>query len=57
MSNVNLTVVFLSLGGCCLYVWSMSALGRWLAACREGSSMAPIATSAGPSGAELYFAR
>jgi hypothetical protein len=44
MFNVNPTVVSLSLAGCVLYVLSMSALGRWLASCRESCSVAYVAS-------------
>jgi hypothetical protein len=43
MLNVNLPILVLCLGGCFLYVSAMSALGRWLAACRESTSVAYIA--------------
>jgi hypothetical protein len=43
MSNMNLPIVLLSVGGCLVYVWSMSALGRWLAVCREESTVAYVA--------------
>jgi hypothetical protein len=42
MFYVNPSVVPLGLAGCVLYLVSMSALGRWLAACRESSSIACI---------------
>jgi hypothetical protein len=38
MFNMNLSVVLLTLGGCGVYVCSMSALGRWLASCRDACS-------------------
>jgi hypothetical protein len=40
---MSLPTVALSLGGCFLYVCSMSALGRLLAVCRERSSVVYIA--------------
>ena len=43
MLNMNFSIVLLTLGGCCIYVYAMSALGRWLAACREASSVAYLA--------------
>jgi hypothetical protein len=43
---MNVSIVLLSVGGCFVYVWSMSALGRWLAACRENSSVAYVAPAA-----------
>ena len=46
MLNMNLSIVLLSLGGCFLYVCSMSALGRWLSVCRESSSVVYIAPAA-----------
>ncbi len=45
MSNMNVSIVLLSVGGCFVYVWSMSALGRWLAGCRESSSVVYVAPS------------
>jgi hypothetical protein len=43
MLNVNLSLLGLGLCGCFLYVFSMSALGRWLARCSDASSVAYIA--------------
>lgn len=43
MLNVNFSIVALTLGGCFIYVCSMSVLGRWLAACRETSTTVYIA--------------
>ncbi len=46
MFNVNLSFIALGLGGCFCYVYSMSALGRMLAACREATSMPYPASAA-----------
>lgn len=43
MLNMNVPIVVLSVGGACAYVSAMSALGRWLAACRESTSVAYVA--------------
>jgi hypothetical protein len=43
MLNMNLAIALLSISGCCVYVYAMSALGRLLAACRESCSVAAIA--------------
>jgi len=48
MLNVNPSVVSLSVAGCVLYVLSMSALGRWLASCRESSSVVYVALAPAP---------
>jgi hypothetical protein len=40
MLHVNPSIVVLCLGGCVVYVSAMSALGRWLARCRESTSVA-----------------
>jgi hypothetical protein len=40
MFNTNFSILLLSVGGCCAYVYLMSALGRLLAAC--GESYAPV---------------
>ena len=43
MLNMNLALVALGFAGCFLYICSMSALGRWLAQCRENSSIVYVA--------------
>jgi hypothetical protein len=43
MLNVNLSIVGLSIIGSVAYVYSMSLLGRWLAGCREATSVVYIA--------------
>jgi hypothetical protein len=43
LPNVHFSIVLIGVGGACVYVCSMSALGRWLAHCRESTTMAAIA--------------
>jgi hypothetical protein len=42
MLNMNLSTIGLAVCGCLLYVYAMSALGRWLAGCREESTVVYI---------------
>jgi hypothetical protein len=46
MLNVNLSILGLAVCGSIVYVCSMSLLGRWLAGCREATSVVYIAPAA-----------